>query len=357
MRRKKPRRALLLVALAFLPCCRSYVQPDIDLVLVSGKVFTADEARLWVQAIAIRGDRIVTVGSNASIRALAGPKTRVIDLGGRVVVPGLNDAHVHVPWSPSRIGIEIPDRASTDQILAPIAEAVTKHPEGAWLEGLMPVDLLDDVRLTRDALDAIAPQHRIVLRNFGFHTALLNTAALRAWNIGENDADPPGGHYGRSDGRLNGWLFEHALWTKDRAALAAEPDEVLIEKMRAFASEALRYGITTLAGSPLERGAAFSRPYNDRPAETGRVNYTDDQIRYIARVAARGEQPLLVHLAGDVPVGELFAAMSEIAADWPSRRVRVEQRSHRPARRPRKAPRRLPRVSIPFPRQSHGSAC
>lgn len=364
------RRALLLLALAFVVSCRSTVRDDMDLVLLGGKVFTGDEARPWAEAIAIRGDRIATVGSNESIRAFAGPKTRVIDLGGRVVVPGINDAHVHVPWRSPGTRVEIPDDASVDQIFALVTEVARKTHEGEWLNGTMPVSLLDDPRFTREALDAIAPRHPVALGNLGAHAALVNTAALRSWNIGENDPDPAGGHYGRREGRMNGWVFEHALWVKLREDAARQSDEALIEEMRGFASDALRYGITSLQsmpivpvdrirslmprlspgprwrwmdlqmmrveenpripvkyildGTPLERGAAFSQPYADRAAESGRVNYTDEQIRRILTVAARGHQPLLLHIAGDVLIRELFAAMNETAADWPSLRVRIE---------------------------------
>ena len=67
-----------------------------DLVLLGGKVFTSDTARPWTEAVAIRGERIVAVGTTADLRRLAGASTRVIDVGGRVVVPGFNDAHDHV---------------------------------------------------------------------------------------------------------------------------------------------------------------------------------------------------------------------------------------------------------------------
>src|SRR5215208_8316628 len=69
--------------------------PAPDLILVNGKVFTSDSARPWAQAVAISGSRIQAVGGSDELRALAGPGTRVLDLGGRTVIPGLNDSHVH----------------------------------------------------------------------------------------------------------------------------------------------------------------------------------------------------------------------------------------------------------------------
>ncbi len=67
-----------------------------DIVLLSGKIFTADSTRLWAEAIAVADDRVVAVGTTAEIRRLVGPRTVIYDLGGRVVVPGFNDAHMHL---------------------------------------------------------------------------------------------------------------------------------------------------------------------------------------------------------------------------------------------------------------------
>ena len=70
-------------------------QPSPDLILLNGKIFTSDSAHPYVQALAIRGERIVAAGSTKEIGALAGPQTKRIDLGGRVVIPGIDDAHYH----------------------------------------------------------------------------------------------------------------------------------------------------------------------------------------------------------------------------------------------------------------------
>ncbi|HEX9165604.1 MAG TPA: hypothetical protein VF862_06815, partial [Gemmatimonadales bacterium] len=84
----------LLAAAALLMACGGSPAPD--LILAGGRIFTADTTRPWAEAIAIAGDRIQAVGSDAEVRALAGRETRVVELGGRVVVPGFNDAHDHL---------------------------------------------------------------------------------------------------------------------------------------------------------------------------------------------------------------------------------------------------------------------
>jgi predicted amidohydrolase YtcJ len=355
-------------ALATLLCVAcSTTHPD--LIITNGRVFTADDAQPWAEAVAIRGERIAAVGTSAAIRATAGPQTEIVDAGGRLVVPGLNDAHVHSPWSAGAREIALPPDAAAEAVVAAVRAAAQEAPEGTWLEATIAPPLLDDPTLTRAALDAAAPRHPVALGNLAGHARLLNSAALRAWRIGENDPDPKGGRYGRSDGRLNGWVYEHALWTHDREAAASVSDEVFSAQMRAFAEEVLRYGITSvqsmpmlpvaramrlrtsvsaplrwrwmefqlaevdpqprgpvkyiLDGTPVERGAALRAPYADAPG-SGVLNYSDEELRAMVETAARSDQQLLLHIAGDLPLQKLFALMSAVPADWPSKRLRIE---------------------------------
>src|SRR5688572_32854400 len=87
------RRFAGVVTLVLLAACAT--APDPDTILTNGRVFTANPAQPWAEAIAIRGDRVIAVGSTAEVSALAGDGTRRIDVGGRTVIPGINDAHVH----------------------------------------------------------------------------------------------------------------------------------------------------------------------------------------------------------------------------------------------------------------------
>lgn len=360
------RLALLLASLAATACTTS----SPDLVLLNGKVFTADAANPWAEGLAIRGERISAVGSTAAMQAAAGPRTRVIDLGGRVVVPGINDAHVHEPWGWPAHDAAVPGNATADVLLASVDAATKRVPAGSWIRATVPFEIADDSALTRAALDGLAPEHPVVLSNHAGHSYLLNSAGLRAFGIGDRDADPPGGRYGRENGVLNGWLYEHAIWAKTRAATEAQSDEELLRAVRSFSDEALRFGITSvqtmpglsterirrlapqtgtplrwrwiplqmatveenprmpvkyiLDGTPIERGAALQGAYADRPDQRGFVNYTDDQLRRIVAIAARSNQPLLLHIAGDLAIEKLFAEMKRVDTDWPSKRVRIE---------------------------------
>src|SRR5688500_5398582 len=156
------RRLIFLFALTVAIGCTSSRAPrpiPPDLVLLNGKVFTADTMNPWVEAIAIRGERILAVGTTNEISILQGPDTKVVNLLGRTVVPGINDAHVHAPFDIGQVDIGIPPSASVDDVFARVAAATRQHPAGTWLGGEIPVAILDDPRFTRDALDAVAPQH------------------------------------------------------------------------------------------------------------------------------------------------------------------------------------------------------
>src|SRR5687768_16746197 len=119
--------------------------------------------------------------------------------------------------------------------------AASKLPAGTWLQGTVPVALVGSPQLTRDTVDLAAPRHPVLLEIGSGHAALLNTAALRAWHIGDSDPDPVGGWYARTAGRLNGWIYEHAYWRKAGEAAARLSDEQLLTRMEQYAARAVAH--------------------------------------------------------------------------------------------------------------------
>jgi predicted amidohydrolase YtcJ len=263
-----------------------------DLVLIGGKVFTADPARPWAEAVAITGERITVVGPTAEIRALAGPATRVFELKGRVVVPGFNDAHAHVgPGSVPGVDLAF---GSNDPLFADVlrvlAAEAARAPAGTWLRGEISVRVLDDRSATRQKLDEITPNHPVLLRAWSGHGALLNTAALRSLSVADEEPDPPGGWFERTrDTRqLSGIAHEYARWRlAPRLSERVLPSDAAAN-VRRYVEGALRLGITSVqdiatllpaprlvellreAGSPLRwRVVRFPRelPSADDPAE------------------------------------------------------------------------------------------
>jgi hypothetical protein len=253
--------ALALVATG-VPACRADAQPRPrpapDLVLVGGRIFTADPAHPWAEALAIRGDRIAAVGTTAMVGALAGVMTRRIQLGGRVVVPGFVDAHRHLGAPLPGVALRTSDDAVPDPPLAlvldTLAAAVRRTQPGTWLRTEIDAAMLDDPRARRAALDAVAPQHPVWLEAGSGHGVIVNSAALRALGIADDAPDPAGGFYerqgapypGRGRGRLTGLLHEYAGWNAARALRSGQPDSVLVAAFRVTGARALRAGITSI---------------------------------------------------------------------------------------------------------------
>jgi predicted amidohydrolase YtcJ len=185
--------------------------PAPDLILINGKVITVDRNFSVAEGVGILGDRILTVGNEDQLRALAGPSTRVIDLKGNTVIPGLMDNHLH--GAGGGPGVDLSRARSLGDVYTAIAARVNQTAPGGvvvsnsdWHEAQ-----LKEQRLPlRDDLDAIAPRHPVVLVRGG-HEYILNSAALARWNITTDTPEPPGGRITRyPDGRLNGELVDTA---------------------------------------------------------------------------------------------------------------------------------------------------
>ncbi|MSQ71503.1 MAG: amidohydrolase [Betaproteobacteria bacterium] len=182
-----------------------------DLVLYNGKIVTVDETFSTAQALAIRNERFIAVGSNESVRRLAGVGTRSIDLRGRTVIPGLMDGHLHNAGGGP--GVNLSDVRTMDELLSAIAAraSVTRPGElivsnSDWHEAQLREQRLPHLR----DLDRAAPGHPVVLVRGG-NQFIVNSAALRRWNITAGTASPPGGEIGRdSNGQLNGELVNTA---------------------------------------------------------------------------------------------------------------------------------------------------
>jgi predicted amidohydrolase YtcJ len=224
-------------------------QPAPDLVLLNGKIFTSDAAHPYVQALAIRGERITATGDSEKIRALAGPQTKQIDLGGRIVIPGINDAHNHISISPpNRIDLELKSQdPDWPEMKAAIAAAVQKAPKGTFIYGNIAWKIFRDLAVNRDTLDQVAPNHPVILETFTSHAWIVNSAALARIGIPEDQPNPLGGRYERSsDGRLTGVIREYALEKMWRNLSAQTSEADALVQLRGTFSAAVKWGITTI---------------------------------------------------------------------------------------------------------------
>ena len=219
-----------------------------DLVVFNGKVITMDSKRPEAEALAIRGERIIAVGNSQEILALAGPDTEEIDLGGRTVIPGINDAHDHMQVFPVYYDLAFKDAEPTWQdVKDALRVAVTKAPKGTVINGTVGMKILDSSQATRAALDALVPDQPVVLTPWTGHSALLNTAAMRDFGVRGDEPDPMGGRYVHSsDGTFNGWMLDFAAFRLFRQWSDRAPEEVAQEQLKAYYKKALELGITTV---------------------------------------------------------------------------------------------------------------
>jgi len=209
------------VALAGLPlvggrALAALVQEQPDLILKNGLLVTMDDRQPRAEALAIAGDRIVAVGGNDEVAALAGGGTKVVDLGGKTVTPGFIDGHCH-PAVSGRMHLRMIDcdLRSIAAIQAAVRERAAKTPPGEWVVGFKYDDTKTAERrfITREDLDAAAPDHPVYIQHRGGHTAYVNSRALAKGGLSEASPDPQGGKLGRdpATGRLTGRLLERAV--------------------------------------------------------------------------------------------------------------------------------------------------
>jgi hypothetical protein len=210
-----------------------------DLVLANAAVYTVDAARRWAQAVAIRGGRIAAVGSDAEVRELVGPRTEVIDLGGRMVLPGFQDAHVHPPSAGvEMLQCELLDLHGLDAYREAIRSYAESHPEAEWiLGGGWAMDVFPGGVPTKDILDELVPDRPVFLPSRDGHSAWVNSEALKRAGITRDTPDPADGRIERDElGEPIGALQEGAM--RLVGDLAPEPTQ---EEWERGLLEAQRY--------------------------------------------------------------------------------------------------------------------
>jgi predicted amidohydrolase YtcJ len=259
-----------------------------DLIVHGGKIVTLDKRSSIVQAVAIRDGRFLAVGSDADVRRFAGPATKVIDLGGRTVVPGLNDSHSHFRAAGLTLyTVNLRGVASAAQALAAIREFAAKKKPGEWIVGGAwhpPSQLAEKRYLTRQEIDGVAPDNPVYLPTVG-HFVMANSRALKLAGITKDTPDPDGGKIERdASGEATGTLIGAAI----AKLTAAVPDWTLAETIGQYKA-AMRFlnsnGLTSTVDGGLDSG----------------------DIQVLGRMANTGEQT--------VRVGVMYRPGTEVAAD------------------------------------------
>ncbi len=204
--------------------------PHPTLIFFNGILATQNPQMPLAQAVAVVNKRILAVGTDTNILSLAGPDTKLIDLDGRLMVPGFIDTHFHFyEWAIQRQGVHLEDAASMDDLLDRVSRAVKIKPPGQWIMGQgFNETAWPEARLpSRDLLDRVSPDHPVLLWRCDLHLAVANSAALTCAGIDTATPDPPEGRIERDHaGRPNGVLRELAINLVRRAVPLPSDDEV-----------------------------------------------------------------------------------------------------------------------------------
>lgn len=370
---------------------------DSQIIFHGGKVFTATPDAPWAEGVVVRGGRIRAVGTSAEVLAYSDARSIVYDLGGRVLVPGFNDAHVHpvVPMTayPHAVRVNdardfIPGPGPSDAEMLDLIEAAAgASPPGTWIFGAIGSAVLENPAVDRFLIDTRVDAHPVLLHGWSGHGMILNSAALRALGIGDEEPDPFGGSYGRVPGTdtVNGIVHEYAAWRVYRHFFDRMTDAELAAAYRQAAAAAAAMGYTSVQeipvglqqarlmrvldlaqvrirwrvgcvpfeldeacggraasplvtsgglkwigdGTPIERLAALHDDYLDDPGNRGHYNFGAAALAAIVDRSRRGagpERQLMVHAVGDRAVDLTLDAIEHAApeAAWRARRPRLE---------------------------------
>ncbi|MBL8240231.1 MAG: amidohydrolase [Bryobacterales bacterium] len=355
-----------------------------DLVINNATIYTANPAQPKAKAMAIRNGRIVAIGDEA--RAQIGPKTRVMDLRGATVIPGLIDSHVHMSGLGQLLETADLRHVKTVAEVAAIVKArAARVPKGTWIRarnwdqtnwgGEFPL---------HTALTEAAPEHPVFLTRVDGHAAWVNQKALDLAGIDDKTPDPMGGKIIRdSAGQATGVLIDRAQGLAGAKIPGATDDEI-VSRLRAAARECARLGLTSVHdagigeqelrayrklaaagqlpvrvyamiggegrmwtrfletgpeinerltirsiklmadGAMGSRGAAFWQPYADDPGNTGLMILKQETVERVARQAAEKGFQVNTHAIGDRANRMVLDAYGKVLGESNNKRFRVE---------------------------------
>ena len=285
-----------------------------DLVLTGGAVHTVDAGQPRARAVAIRAGRITAVGDEQLVASHLGPRTRVVQLRGRMVVPGFQDAHVHpISGGLNTMRCDLHGARGREEYLARVDAYARAHPEEAWILGDgWSMDDFPGGTPRREDLDAILPDRPVLLPNRDGHGAWVNSRALAIAGIDRTTADPSDGRIERdANGDPTGMLQEGAIDLVERHAPPATAEE-LEEALRRAQAHLHSLGITAWQDAIVheEEFAAYA-------ALAGRGELTARVVGALWWDRARGEEQVdeLIERRARGPVGRFEATSVKIMQD------------------------------------------
>jgi predicted amidohydrolase YtcJ len=273
----------------------SFAEDAADLILRHGLFYPVQPPGRVEGSLAVRGGRIVYLGPDAGVEKLRSSKTRVIDLAGRAVTPGLIDAHSHLAGLGQALQeVDLVGTGSYDEVVRKVREAAAKVPAGSWIRGRGwdQNDWSEKRFPTHEALSAAVPDHPVWLTRVDGHAALVNAAAMKVLGIDASTKDPAGGRFLRDEaGRPTGVLIDNAK-SEAEARMPQPTAEERERALRLAARHCVELGLTTVTDMGIGDGdyGAYSalRKAGELPLRAS-VFLTDDE-GLLARWFERGPE-------------------------------------------------------------------
>jgi hypothetical protein len=305
-----------------------------DLVVTAGRIYTADAARPQVQAIAVRGGRIVFAGSAREAAVLRGPATRVLDLPGRTVIPGMVDAHAHLlSLGLALRSVDLRGTRSYDEVIARVAERARTARPGEWIvgRGWNQNEWADTRFPSHEALTRAVPDNPVVLTRVDGHATIANARAMQAAGITATTRDPEGGRIERdARGAPSGVFVDRAMGLIGRV-IPPPSREQRREMVLAAIAETNRWGLTGIHDAGVSAGTIEVYEELARDGRYDLRNYvmaSADSVT-LARAFQLGPQSALydgrlwlraIKISADGALGSRGAALLEDYSDEPGNR-------------------------------------
>lgn len=240
---------VVMLACAWTASAARQSTPVADLIITHANIWTGDEAKPRAQAVAVFGDRIIAVGSDAEIAGLRGSGTKIIDAGGKLLLPGFNDAHVHFVSGGAQLdSVQLNDATSVDEFVRRIAAQAGKTPKGEWIQGgdWDETKWTGSILPTKEMIDPVTPDNPVFLSRYDGHSSLANSAALKLAGVTAQTPDPPGGTIVRdAQGNPTGDLKDAATILVEKVIPSLSHDQ-LTRVVRRALEHAASLGVTSV---------------------------------------------------------------------------------------------------------------
>jgi predicted amidohydrolase YtcJ len=224
-------------------------KPSATLIVTNADVYTVDKQQPKAEAVAVIGDRIVAVGSRADINLWRGPKTMVIDAGGKLLLPGFNDAHVHFIQGGAQLEqVQLTDVSTPEEFATRIAAQVKKTPKGEWILG----GRWDETKWpkpdlpTKELVDSVTGNIPVFVDRYDGHEALANSAAMKLAGVDAKTPDVPGGVIVRDASGNPTGVFKDAAMPLIYKAIAPMTHEQRVRAARGALKHAASLGVTSV---------------------------------------------------------------------------------------------------------------